>query len=92
MSDNAKNIFDTAMRMEEGETLLIHCNSVSQQVSIRHAIAHLQSKLSNYYAIICNQITHEGEPYLSFVKVPRINHYLLIKQDGQIQVIGKDKK
>jgi hypothetical protein len=86
---SAKEIFDKAIQLPQGDTLLVPCNDFRQQESLRVALAyHRRLWLGNSGAefdLIVNKFSREAKTFISIVKVPRITSGFILRQDGSIQ-------
>lgn len=87
---SAKEIFDKAVTIQDGETLLVPCNDLRQQESLRVSLAYhrrlfLDRSAANFDIIIA-KVHQEGRAFVSLNKVPRITSGFIISADGQARV------
>ena len=84
---NAKDIFDTAMTMKEGETLLIPCHNVSQRESLRTGIAWQRRSFSeraySQFDIICSKVSQNGKLCLALKKVAKVTQGIIVSENGE---------
>ena len=87
---SAKEVFDKAISLQDGETLLVPCNDLRQQESLRVSLAYhrrlfLDRSAANF-DIIISKSNQEGRPFIAISKVPRITSGFIISQDGSARV------
>ena len=87
---SAKEVFDKAISIQDGETLLVPCNDLRQQESLRVSLAYhrrlfLDRSAANF-DIIVSKTNQEGRAFISISKVPRITSGFIISQDGTARV------
>lgn len=86
---SAKNIFDKAVGINAGETLMVPCHDFRQQESMRVALAHQRryflDKSNANFDILVHKKIHDGKPYISISKVPRITTGFIISKDGEVK-------
>lgn len=87
---SAKEIFDKAVTIQDGETLLVPCNDLRQQESLRVSLAYhrrlfLDRSAANFDIIIA-KVHQEGRAFVSLNKVPRITSGFIISANGQARV------
>lgn len=82
----ARDIFDKAVELTQGETLLIPCYDSRQQESMRVSLAYQRryflDKSEANFDIIVHKVTQNGRPFISLTKSPRIDTGFIISQDG----------
>jgi hypothetical protein len=85
---SAKEVFDRAITLKEGETLLVPCHDHRQQESLRVALAYQRraflSQADTNFDIISSKVTREGKPFVAISKAPRITTGFVISKDGNI--------
>ena len=87
---SAKEVFDKAVTIQDGETLLVPCNDLRQQESLRVSLAYhrrlfLDRSAANF-DIIIGKVHQEGKAFVSLAKVPRITSGFIISANGQARV------
>ena len=86
---SAKDIFDRAITLNPGDTLLIPCHDTRQQESMRVSLAYQRRVFLGSakvgFDIIASKVTKEGKPFISIAKMPRITQGFIISADGGVK-------
>lgn len=89
---SAKEIFDKAMLLKPGQTLLIPCHDYKQQESLRVSLAYQRRTFLNStdtgFDIVAQKLSQNGKPFVSITKMPRINTGFLISENGKVETIS----
>jgi hypothetical protein len=89
---SAKDIFDKAISLNEGDQLLIPCHDLRQQESMRVSLAHQRryflSNTAVNFDIVVSKVTREGNPFLLLGKKPRLDTGLVVSKDGTVRTVS----
>ena len=87
---SAKEVFDKAVTIQDGETLLVPCNDLRQQESLRVSLSYHRrlflDRSAATFDIIISKVHQEGRAFISLSKVPRITSGFIISANGEARV------
>jgi len=87
---SAKEVFDKAITLQDGESLLVPCNDLRQQESLRVSLAYHRrlylDRSSANFDILVSKTHQEGRAFISLAKVPRITSGFIVSKDGTARV------
>ena len=87
---SAKEVFDKAITLQDGESLLVPCNDLRQQESLRVSLAYHRrlylDRSSANFDILVSKTLQEGRAFISLSKVPRITSGFIVSKDGTARV------
>lgn len=89
---SAKEIFDKALTIKPGQTLLVPCHDFKQQESLRVSLAYQRRMFLQTsgidFDIIASKVTKGGKPFVSLTKMPRIETGFLVEEDGKVETVS----
>lgn len=89
---SAKDIFDKAITLKPGQTLLVPCHDYKQQESLRVSLAYQRkvflSSADVAFDILSSKVSKNGKPFVSLTKLPRIETGFIVEEDGQVETIS----
>ena len=81
-----KDIFDKAITLEEGETLLVPCHDTRHQESLRVGLSYQRrtflDQASADFDIIVSKVRQNNQLFVALRKVPRITSGIIVAEDG----------
>jgi len=82
--------FEQALRMEEGDTMLIPCTNENEQQTVRVRLYQLR-KASKAYELLISKETIDGIPYVT-IKRSLQSGAVIIKQSGTVVPLAEKVK
>lgn len=85
----AKDIFDKAILLKPGQSLLVPCHDLRQQESLRVGLAiqrrHFLASTDTDFDIISSKVTKAGKPFISLSRLPRITTGFIVSENGEVE-------
>ena len=89
---SAKDIFDRAVMLKPGQTMLVPCHDFKQQESLRVSLAYQRRTFLNStdvnFDVVASKVQRGGKPFVAVCKLPRIDTALIIEEDGKVETIS----